>query len=180
MKLFSKSIQNPVQLADDPHGYSKVLILASISGRISAIDTKNGSAVWSRYFSGLSFRMLFDMGVFDEIPVVALLGNSGNASHLYLINALTGENLEGLQQSVYVFENRIIQASVLTNLKAETDKQLKTIAVIDSSKEVQFIPSISEVKEFYFFLTNGVGSNEVSGYVSYKASLGQVCKGFKC
>jgi hypothetical protein len=63
----------------DRFGFKKLVIFATRTGKVVALETLKGQVVWERYFPGLSFKEI-DMvrsAVVKFPPVLSLVGYEG-------------------------------------------------------------------------------------------------------
>jgi hypothetical protein len=73
-QFIANPFRNPLK-HDDPHGFSQLLIVASKTSKVTAIDTLTGDVLWSMYLPKLEFKQLYYMGMNEgeNVPIIALL-----------------------------------------------------------------------------------------------------------
>lgn len=166
---FTEYLSNPFKQSSsilNNHGYSKVFIAASHTGKIVALDTLTGSTLWTRYFPKMEFRQLFVLREASNHlnSIVAILGFIGDSTEICLINGMTGESvlIDGFIS--HHFNYRILQASLIEY----SNVGIRSIALIHPFMEVSIFPKSSHIpskSNSYFYLSMAPGGNNVCGFI---------------
>ena len=125
----------------DPHGFKKLIVLATSTGKIFGVETQRGDIVWNFKLANpnVTFRP-FKLSVIKTVaerfhPEVTLVGivstSQGTYTALIHIDAITGE----AQPVVTLFEGHPKDAF-------EVDIGMKVLAVIDQGNEVSRVKAL--------------------------------------
>lgn len=125
----------------DPHGFKKLVVLATSTGKIFGVETQRGDIVWNFKLANptITFRPL-KLSVIKTVterfhPEVALVGAISTSRGVYTavlhIDAITGE----AQPVVTLFEGQAKDAF-------EVDVGKKVLAVIDQGNKVGHVQAL--------------------------------------
>ncbi|KAJ3091171.1 hypothetical protein HK102_001448, partial [Quaeritorhiza haematococci] len=152
----SPSLKNGV-LYKDRFGLRKLIVVASSTGRVSALETEGGQVVWSRFF-GSGGDASFDESVswmqvevvrpaFVKFPpVVVLVGKKGGDDGVVVLrrlNAITGEDYEGAGDGVPASVDVAVQGGVKLVVKVpvvEDKEKMSVLVLVDSEAKVHIYP----------------------------------------
>lgn len=120
----------------DPHGFKKLVVLATSTGKIFGIETQRGDIVWDFKLANAAVTLRpLKLSVIKTVaerfhPEVALVGavstNQGDYTAILHIDAITGE----AQPVVTLFEGEAKGAF-------EVDVGKKVLAVVDQGNKVR-------------------------------------------
>ncbi|KAI8803180.1 hypothetical protein BJ742DRAFT_830227 [Cladochytrium replicatum] len=155
-------------LVRDSIGVRKLALIGSSTGKLTALDTKSGKNVWSRYFgssSTISDIFLVRQSVVKFPPIAVVVVNSGASTAAVKINALTGEILEEVIQSEGV--SKVMQTNV-----EEPSSRLEILAFVNNNAQVTLYPNTTEAHQsfqsildnFYLHVADPLGGDTIRGY----------------
>ncbi|KAI8841050.1 hypothetical protein BJ741DRAFT_530006 [Chytriomyces cf. hyalinus JEL632] len=179
IKSFNRTEQQQeISLFTDRLGFRKLLILATASGKVHALETEFGRTVWTRYLSKpvalKSLRVLRE-GAVKFPPVVGLFGEEKNEKkNLFVrrMNAITGADFvsESLPEATTKWDSYDGDHLIALPVREEKD-HLTVYAVVDGKANINLLPSTPESKRafegimstFHFYRLYR-GKNTVTGY----------------
>lgn len=97
-----------LDLYTDMLGARKLVVFATRTGKVLALDTEKGRVVWGRYFEGISFQQIESLraSLIKFPPVIALIGKQDHDEVLSLLN------IDGKPYSLLsIFSYRILRLS---------------------------------------------------------------------
>ncbi|KAJ3038483.1 hypothetical protein HDV00_000580 [Rhizophlyctis rosea] len=159
----------------DAHGFRKLVIFATATGKVVALDSVYGNVVWARYFAGVEFRQVevLRTSVMKFPPVVGVIGvikGQGHKTMIIRLNALTGAD-QALAESPAV--NTVQYFSQIVKLPVEEEEEKSfPLALIDNENKITLLPNtpaarkaFGEVRDgFYFYATEGLGATRLDGF----------------
>ena len=168
-----EKVENELLVSHDHHGFKKLAIFASRGGKLVAIETQKGKTVWERFFPTLQPKHIFVTRDYKSglKPVITLISASKDSQETVsmLLDALTGKDFKSDNVTSYMKTTGVVDYAVLTEFAGEESK-IKTVAFVALESSLLFPPH-SEVqskfdrKSFYYYLTPGVGSNFIHGFM---------------
>ncbi|KAJ3216967.1 hypothetical protein HDU67_008696 [Dinochytrium kinnereticum] len=160
-----------VILQKDRYGFRKLLVFASKGGNVVAVETEHGNVAWTTYFPGLEVRHVeyVRSAVVRFPPIVAVVADNGKDTSFIYLNAITGELID--DDKTYRMPGIPVQVIKLP-IQEEKDGLYPLIAV-DKNLKISVIPNTPEahaafksiISHFYFYLTEGEGSDSIHGYI---------------
>ncbi|KAJ3231433.1 DUF1620 super [Chytriomyces hyalinus] len=174
--------QQEISLFTDRLGFRKLLILATASGKVHALETEFGRTVWTRYLPKpvalKSLRVLRE-GAVKFPPVLGLFGEEKNEKKVYSqnlfvrrMNAITGADFvsESLPEATTKWDSYDGDHLIALPVREEKD-HLTVYAVVDGKANINLLPSTPESKRafesimstFHFYRLYR-GKDTVTGY----------------
>ncbi|KAJ3262401.1 DUF1620 super [Chytriomyces hyalinus] len=174
--------QQEISLFTDRLGFRKLLILATASGKVHALETEFGRTVWTRYLAKpvalKSLRVLRE-GAVKFPPVLGLFGEEKNEKKVYSqnlfvrrMNAITGADFvsESLPEATTKWDSYDGDHLIALPVREEKD-HLTVYAVVDGKANINLLPSTPESKRafesimstFHFYRLYR-GKDTVTGY----------------
>ncbi|WRT65199.1 uncharacterized protein IL334_002142 [Kwoniella shivajii] len=196
---------NTTHLHRDQFGFQKLLIAATAKGKLFALDSSNGAAIWSRNLgltsAGGSEIDIQDMwnvrdGEGGREPMLAILATKVSKDKetlttvAYHLNAYTGliagevDPVNHLPLGKTLFEGKPQNAFLLPFENCGT--KASVLAVIDSSNDLHIFPpckkvaaGIEEISDslFYSVISRGIDETSVKGFIPSAAREGGGFKG---
>ncbi|KAJ3126373.1 hypothetical protein HK098_007571 [Nowakowskiella sp. JEL0407] len=151
----------------DAFGVKKIILVATKTGKLVAMETLKGKIVWSKYFEdGVEKVEVVRSVVVKQPPLVVLVFRRDKSTVLKTINPLTGKSI-GKETVIPKRFIKVVKLSVLDPVEHSN-----VLAVIDEEEKLWLHPSTSEVhSEFakrqgtvYFYIPDAVGGNTVRGF----------------
>ncbi|KAI8921424.1 hypothetical protein DFJ77DRAFT_163083 [Powellomyces hirtus] len=163
----------------DFFGVRKLVVFASKTGKVVALDTESGQSVWERYFDGIQFRQIETVrsALVKYPPVIVLVGQNRQAQTVLLrINALTGEDFNddgSSPREVFPAIRKVIKLPV-----EDAAGRTQLISLIGDNLKVHISPSSAAASDaferfapqYHVYLTEGVGSSQIDGYTTEKGT----------
>ncbi|XP_067139608.1 ER membrane protein complex subunit 1 [Centruroides vittatus] len=160
-----------IELTRDNFGLHKVIVVATIPGKIFGIDNLSGQVVWSQFFGNLepfshSNLLLFVQRTtahFPYSPQCTIIGKDKktNNSYIYSFNPITGQ----------IMDKQLLSFKVMqTTMSGYVDStHLRPILLLDSELKVHVYPKSSEDfiykhKDVHYIFTVNVDSGTLAGY----------------
>ncbi|KAJ3193278.1 hypothetical protein HK101_005110 [Irineochytrium annulatum] len=171
----SLNVSAPVVMKRDLYGFRKLLIFVSKTGKLMGFETERGALIWTKYIPKVHVRELFAIRdtVVKYPPVLAVVADDGKDTIVGYVNALNGDWLN----SQHPWERVNGIAAQIFPLPVQEDvEHYHPLAVIDSERNIHIVPNTASARaafetmlpNFYFYLTSGLGSNKVDGFMAVK------------
>ncbi|KAH6594274.1 hypothetical protein BASA50_006745 [Batrachochytrium salamandrivorans] len=160
----------------DAHGFRKLALFASSTGKVNALDSTTGSPIWSRYFDGIEIQSIhiIRQSRVKYPPLIAIVGMdlSKKNTLIWRVNGLTGEDYVSNQQPDIKAYTKIAGTGkrVAPVDATEADEHTVILAVVDDGSELKLFPDTAAAhaafgpvcSSFYTFHT--VGNNSMQGH----------------
>ncbi|KAL2911674.1 hypothetical protein HK105_208882 [Polyrhizophydium stewartii] len=129
----------------DAHGFRKLLVLVSTTGKVNALDTLTGQTVWSRYLPGIFFDSLHIVRTSRvKYPaIVVFVGHSSEGTVIWRLNGLNGNDFVSEKQPGIAAETLIRGGDRIASLigAEEEDEHTQILALVDEHDEVSLFPN---------------------------------------
>ncbi|KAJ3017234.1 hypothetical protein HKX48_003655 [Thoreauomyces humboldtii] len=166
------STSQMAELHADFLGVRKLVIFASSTGKIVALDTQSGNPVWEKFFPGLNFTQVETVRA-SKIkfpPVIALIGHDDQQTILYRLNALNGDAYT--EDGAAAMERHSAIQKIIKLPVEEVIGRTHIMALVGDDLKIRVSPSSEAgfgafrefAPQFFLYLTEGPGSSEISGY----------------
>ncbi|KAJ3398894.1 DUF1620 super, partial [Chytridiales sp. JEL 0842] len=172
--IFSKNEtadSSEVILQRDRYGFRKLIVFATRTGKLVAVESLKGQVVWERYFPTLSFKEISAVRttMVKFPPVLAAVAAEGKNFAMLNVNAMTGEDAVLQNVSTKVDLGRSATKIIKLPLKDEAD-QTDVFLVVDADLKARLVPDTESTRsgfndilpKFSFHLTSH-GSSSVTG-----------------
>ncbi|KAJ3292412.1 hypothetical protein HDU79_001438 [Rhizoclosmatium sp. JEL0117] len=170
------SFNKTAPLVADRLGFRKLMILATSTGKLHALETKFGHSIWSRYFGDSTFSVK-DLEVLrptavQNAAIIGLFGTleDGKKSAVQRINAMTGDAIGGIEE---------IGGSDVLVLKVGQNG-VNVYPIVDTDERVVLYPNSPEARDlfdlqlstFYYYRIKK-GDTAVRGFMVEKLPGGE-------
>ncbi|KAJ3144379.1 hypothetical protein HDU89_008548 [Geranomyces variabilis] len=158
----------------DFFGVRKLVVFASKTGKVVALDTENGHTVWERYFPESHFEQIETVraALVRFPPILALISRNKHGVTVKRINALTGGDI-----SVESFHDirKVIKLPI-----EEMEDRTHVLALVGNDHQLHLSPSTPSAVEafaaiapqFHLYLIEGIGASEIEGFSVESSSSG--------
>ncbi|KAJ3177319.1 hypothetical protein HDU87_004571 [Geranomyces variabilis] len=158
----------------DFFGVRKLVVFASKTGKVVALDTENGQTVWERYFPKSHFEQIETVraALVRFPPILTLISRNKHSVDVKRINALTGSDISA--ESFHDIR-KVIKLPV-----EETEDRTHVLALVGNDQKLYFSPSTPSALEafatiapqFHLYLTEGIGASEIEGFSVESSNAG--------
>ncbi|KAI8895892.1 hypothetical protein BC833DRAFT_599659 [Globomyces pollinis-pini] len=156
----------------DKYGFKKLIIFATSTGKLIAMDTLSGKILWQEFMPNVSITQLLltrDVRVVSP-PLVVAIGLDQAKTHIIRFNGLIGPK-NGPDTSTHILQKRV-DTVFLTNAVNHVSHELVIALVFTDSKKLELYPKSSESSSAFalvkdsinFYITNGSGANRIDGF----------------
>ncbi|KAJ3024406.1 UNVERIFIED_CONTAM: hypothetical protein HDU68_008195 [Siphonaria sp. JEL0065] len=167
-----------LSLQADRLGFKKLLIVATSTGKLHALETHHGNTVWSRWNGGDRAYTAKDVqvlrtGAVKYPPVVGIFGNAQGESMVHRVNALTGADFVTVDVPAMLSLGSAEQIVLVPG--REEKEHANVYAVIDAQNQISLYPNTKEsvaafdasLSSFYYYRVKN-GETSVKGYIVEK------------
>ncbi|KAJ3048353.1 hypothetical protein HK097_010648 [Rhizophlyctis rosea] len=172
----SATNSSEIVLHRDAHGVRKLIVFATTTGKVVALESIQGRVVWERFYPGVKFEQIevIRTSVMKHPPLVAAIGIIESQDHKTMvlrINALTGADHAfpySPAANAMMYVKQVVKLPV-----EELEERTFPLALIDNDNQITLLPNnaatrkaFDEIKsKFHFYDTDGVGAAGFDGYV---------------
>ncbi|KAI9364905.1 hypothetical protein DFJ73DRAFT_354930 [Zopfochytrium polystomum] len=165
------STNSSILLVQDKLGFRKLAVLASSSGKISALETEDGRLAWTRWIGPAHVRSVEVVRASNVKfpPLIAVVTETAADTTFTTINAITGEDYGSTpSQTISGKFSQVVKLPV-----REKDEHTEVIALVAGTERIRLFPSTSAaadafalVKDSFFFYETAVGASGITGFAS--------------
>ncbi|KAI8925438.1 hypothetical protein BC831DRAFT_401158 [Entophlyctis helioformis] len=158
----------------DAHGFRKLLIIASTTGKVNALDTLTGKTVWSRFYDNLQIESITVLRTarVKFPPVVALVGRSGANTVVWRINGVSGQDFVSAKQGLIPARSVLGEGKTQVSLVGvqESDEYTQVLGFVDATLSLSLFPDTDAAHEAFerirpsWHLYRIVGQTGARGY----------------
>ncbi|KAI9207145.1 uncharacterized protein BJ171DRAFT_421102, partial [Polychytrium aggregatum] len=164
------------QLFRDTHGIHKLIVFATKTGKVVALDTLKGVVVWTYYLPNSQIRhvdLVRDALVkFPPVLTISVESNLSNESTLVLLDALKGSPYSPSANVPAKATFSQLPKIIIKLPVDEPESRIHPLAVVGSDLKIRLFPDSEEAHRafetvrsaMHFYLSGGVGSSSVRGY----------------
>ncbi|KAJ3299690.1 DUF1620 super [Borealophlyctis nickersoniae] len=166
-----------IDMFRDPHGVRKLVVFATKSGKVVALDTVYGRTIWERFLEGMELVQIETVrtAVMKVPPLIVVVGKHEKGSAIYRLNALTGAP-HALGDSSASAQFPVLEQVIRLPVEEAEERSLP-LALVTADRKVMLYPDTAATQaafeqvrpKFHFYLTEGEGSSRIEGFVVDKA-----------